>query len=114
MVDFFVTENEQRTHIFSFVDQIVAEKLVFHFYVERNAQLIIEFLCIKSSIDIIVEIYLCGEGASASLQGAYVAHQTDKITMHTLQHHQASHTQSSLIIRGVLYDASYVSYNGTI
>jgi Fe-S cluster assembly scaffold protein SufB len=112
--DFFIGENQERTYAFQFIEHTITEKHEMRFFIEKNAHVIIEFLCAQNSIDIVIEIYLRGEGASAIINGIYVADQIEKIYIRTVQHHQAPHTQSILSVRGVLYDASFVSYNGTI
>ena len=57
---------------------------------------------------------LAGERASAKLYGFVFGHGTQHIDQHTLQDHQAAHTESDLQYRAALQDESRMIYTGLI
>ncbi len=57
---------------------------------------------------------LAGEGASTKLYGFVFGHGTQHIDQHTLQDHQAPHTESDLQFKAALQDQSRMIYTGLI
>jgi Fe-S cluster assembly protein SufD len=142
MTDFFIAADVQKNYSFMFVEHKADVALHVRFYLERNAQVSVELLYSALSLDtffeakntqderegqslfapsgvsheavIFIEAFLVGEGASISINGAYLLGGTHKLQLRTLQHHQAAHTKSNLIMRGVLNGNGHAVYNGMI
>lgn len=57
---------------------------------------------------------LAGEGSSTKLYGFVFGHGTQHIDQHTLQDHQAPHTESDLQFKAALQDQSCMIYTGLI
>jgi Fe-S cluster assembly protein SufD len=55
-----------------------------------------------------------GEGASATLKGLWMLKNSERAHIHSLVEHNAPHTQSSQLFKGILRDASQSSFNGKI
>jgi len=83
------------------------------FYVERNAKLVVEIL-ITSAANVQIECTLLGVGAEAHITGAYMLDASQKAQITTLQHHVASHTSSTLLMKGLLRDRAVSQYHGTV
>jgi Fe-S cluster assembly scaffold protein SufB len=84
------------------------------FYVAANASLTAEILIAHTSVNVIVDCVLQGEGADARIRGAYIGSLLDKIHIKSSQQHHIARTSSSLIMRGALYDSAQAQYYGTI
>lgn len=65
-------------------------------------------------IDLTPSVHLVGNGSSATVLGLVRGTKAAKIQVHTLQHHQAPNTTSSLLIKSVLSDKSVCMYEGGI
>jgi len=84
------------------------------FYLECNAVLVVELLVMRSDVHLTIECILRGQGADARIIGAYGLHTSNKVQIYTRQHHQAAHTRSTLMMKGVVYDSAQAYYHGTI
>lgn len=62
----------------------------------------------------VYEIQLQGEGAEASILGVFVAAQTERKEITIIIRHQAPHTRSNTVLKGVARDASFISFKGKI
>lgn len=60
------------------------------------------------------DAYLNGEGSEAHLDGIYIAHADQHFDLRTLQVHQAPHTNSFALYRGVILDEAHTIYQGLI
>src|SRR5689334_23002318 len=109
--EFIIAENEHRTH-----ELVVALEGTFHycFYLERNAALYIEVFIMHQDVDLTIECVLRGEGAEARIAGVYGLHASNKVRINTVQHHQAAHTRSILVMRGIVRDSAHAYYHGII
>lgn len=61
-----------------------------------------------------VRVRLVGKGATAQIIGIVAGRGKGRISLHTLQHHEAPETTSSLLVKGVLDDESTFLYDGAI
>ncbi len=107
---YVVGENQHKNY--SFLIEASGDQHI-RFYVERDANLVVEIL-IASTTNVHIECILQGTGAQASVSGAYMLDGSDKIQITTMQHHRAAHTQSSLIMKGLLRDSAQAQYHGTV
>lgn len=55
-----------------------------------------------------------GEGASATLKGLWMLKNSERAHVHSLVEHNAPHTHSSQLFKGILRDASQSSFSGKI
>lgn len=67
-----------------------------------------------TDMEIIPSVHLSGEYASATVIGLVTGTGSAAIRMHTLQHHEAPNTKSTLLVKSVLSDKSSMSYEGSI
>jgi Fe-S cluster assembly protein SufD len=114
--EYVVSENQHKKY--SFLIDLSSEALAkedqhIRFYVERNAQLNVEIL-IASSINVHIECILLGVGARAHITGAYILDASQKVHITTLQHHVVAHTQSTLIMKGLLRGTAAAQYHGMV
>jgi Fe-S cluster assembly scaffold protein SufB len=107
-----VGENQHKNYSF-LIDETAARDQHIRFYVERNAKLVVEIL-VSSTANVHVECILQSVGAEASIFGAYILDAARKVQITTLQHHVVAHTQSSLIMKGLLRDSAQAQYHGTV
>jgi Fe-S cluster assembly protein SufD len=61
-----------------------------------------------------LEIVLKGKGASFTAKVSCVTHDKESFSLTTLQHHQASHTKSSVSVRGVSADCSRATVKSVV
>lgn len=96
-----------------FDDSMDMEK-EFEFELEADSSL--EFIAIvRGTIEhFSIIVRLIGDNAQAHIKGLYLLKKTQKLTFKTEQLHQALHTSSSCIVKGILYDASNAQYQGVI
>ena len=59
-------------------------------------------------------VILAGEGASATVVGAFRAGGTDRVTVKVIIHHQARHTSAMTTLKGVTRDSSSITFAGRI
>lgn len=112
--EYVVGENQHKNYSFLIDATTSVQAKHIRFYVERNAVLVAQILIASTSIDVHVESILCGEGADAHITGVYTVDGAHKITVTTLQRHEAAHTKSALIMKGVLRDNAHALYHGTV
>ena len=110
MREYVVVENQHKHY--SFLIEASGDQHI-RFYVERDAKLVVEVL-IASTTNVHIECILAGVGADASIAGAYMLDAAQKVQVTTVQHHRAAHTQSSLIMKGLLRGSAYAQYHGTV
>jgi Fe-S cluster assembly protein SufD len=108
--EYRVGENQHKKYSF-----LIGETSDQHirFYVERDAQLIVEIL-ISSANNVHIECTLLGVGAHAHITGAYILDASQKVQITTMQHHVVAHTSSSLIMKGLLRDSAAAQYHGMV
>jgi Fe-S cluster assembly protein SufD len=114
--EYVVGENQHKNY--SFLIDLPAVALAkegqhIRFYVERNARLVVEIL-ITSAANVHFECILVGVGADAHITGAYMLDALHKAQITTLQHHVVPHTQSRLLMKGLLRDSAQAQYYGTV
>lgn len=80
-----------------------------HFILKKNEK---KTIVIDQSGDYTIE--LAGEGAEATILGAFVGKDNDEFIVHTLQLHKAPNTMSDLLIKSVLGGNSKLHYDGLI
>lgn len=86
-----------------------------HIYIEENAHLVQTVLCTdKQQYTFIQKIYLQGRGATAHVQGAVIAGESEQYTISTEQIHTAPDTQSEIHFYAVIGKNASCSYNGLI
>jgi len=95
-------------------EQGLISAIKLRFFLARNAQLTADLLCAYDTMRIDIEIVLQQEGAQAVVRGAYVLNQAHAIEIQTVQHHQAAHTKSELIMRSAIKDNGFATYRGII
>lgn len=61
-----------------------------------------------------IHVRLIGNGSKANIIGIFVSNSTHRITLKTLQHHEAFDTKSNLLIKSVLKDNATFSFDGAI
>src|SRR5260221_3133238 len=110
MREYVVVENQHKHY--SFLIEASGDQHI-RFYVERDAKLVVEVL-IAYTTNVHIECILAGVGADASIAGAYMLDAAQKVQVTTVQHHRAAHTQSSLIMKGLLRGSAYAQYHGTV
>lgn len=64
--------------------------------------------------DVSVRIRLTGRGATASITGVIVGSGQERISLHTMQVHEAPDTTSDLLVKAVLSDHAKCLYDGGI
>jgi len=69
-------------------------------------------IVIDKSGDYVIE--LAGEGAEATILGAFVGKDDDEFIVHTLQLHKAPNTMSDLLIKTVMEGNAKFNYDGLI
>lgn len=67
-----------------------------------------------SQVNVSIDILLQEEGARAQCVGYYLVHENKKYALITQQKHMAAHTESLIVINGVLQEQAYSLYTGTI
>ncbi|MCF7900376.1 SufD family Fe-S cluster assembly protein [Candidatus Babeliales bacterium] len=86
-----------------------------HIYIEENAHLIQTLLFTgQQKYTFIQKIYLQGRGATAKVQGAVIAGESEQYTISTEQIHTAPDTQSEVHFYGIIGKDASCSYNGLI
>ena len=111
---FYISENQQKNYIFIFDQNTKKEEQTFQFYVEAYADLTVHILIKHVSVRLKIECILCGQGAHARIFGAYMLSDEYAVKIDTFQHHQATHTSSTLIMKGALQGKASAHYEGTI
>jgi Fe-S cluster assembly scaffold protein SufB len=110
---YIVGENQQQQYQFLFDAQSEATHAL-RFCVERNATLTVHVVIVHTSVQLKIECVLHGEGAYANIFGAYMLSDSHAVKIDTVQHHEAAHTSSNLIMKGALQDKASAYYHGTI
>jgi Fe-S cluster assembly protein SufD len=111
--EYTVGKNQHKNYSF-LIDDAVAGDQHMCFYLERNAKLVVEILLISTTIKVHVECILRGEYADARIIGAYLLDASHKAQITTLQHHIVPHTNSTLVMKGLLRDSAHAQYHGTV
>lgn len=95
--------------------QQVKNKVVYHILLEQNAICTINLaLLFAVSIEIEVHLYVQGDHAQADIFGVYGLSEQQKLSIKTFQIHQGSHTNSSVILKGMLKGYAQVTIEGLI
>ncbi len=66
------------------------------------------------TIDANVSIHLAGNGANATIVGIIVGSQNSKVSLHTMQLHEAVNTTSNLLVKSALQSDASFFYDGGI
>jgi len=109
-----VAENEQRVYILVARDGCVAKNIDLTFIVEKSASLRVELLVAHADATIFLRCIMRGESSHAVINGVYILGKNHKMTISTVQHHEAAHTKSNLIIKGVADGNAQVTYSGMV
>lgn len=114
MREYIVGKNQQQQHTF-ICDQHTQETDVhLRFYIQADATLTLHVLVAYTSVQIKIECILRGKGAYAHIYGAYMIAEQHSVVINTVQHHQAPHTSSTLMMKGALRDSACAQFHGTI
>jgi Fe-S cluster assembly protein SufD len=111
--EYVVEENQHQQYRFLIDETSNAHTISFCFYVERNADLVVEIAVAHTDVTIHVNCILQGQGACARIIGTCKI-QSQRVVFTTTQHHQAPHTTSTLLVKSLLYDNASLEYHGTI
>ena len=84
-----------------------------HYSVAKGEELSLVLIAISNS-ETSVQVRLTGRGARAVITGIIVARGDTKVTIHTMQVHEAPDTISDLLIKSVLSDRAKCLYDGGI
>lgn len=88
------------------------EKLEFE--LERDSTLILVILLRGSIPRLSIIVHLIGQGAQVDIKGLYLLKDAHAVLLETKQIHKAPNTISSSVVKGILYDSSFVHYTGKI
>jgi Fe-S cluster assembly protein SufD len=72
------------------------------------------FLHDMPSAELEVRIILTQPGVHADIRIIHMQKHHDTLALTTLQQHEAPHTSSSVVVKGVLYDHAHLNYSGKI
>jgi len=87
----------------------------YHILLQQDAQCDVQIALLQSTqLSVEIHIYLQGSYSKALIKGMYALSSDQKITIKTFQNHFAEHTQSELVLKGMLKDRSQVFYEGLI
>ena len=114
IIQYRIAENNKVKHVVLIDQNSVNKSFSIIFYLNRYAQLDLELLVLNTDADIKITCVLEGEGAHASVRGAYSLAQSHKVNIETMLHHQAPHSTTKLLMKGVLYESAQSHYTGTI
>lgn len=84
------------------------------FNLAAEAHLIYRPIILGGNLNLTIIINLNGVRAHATIKGAYVLHNADKVVISTLQHHKSADGFSALSIHGVIDNTASIEYNGMI
>ena len=114
MQEYVVGENQQKQFTFICDKNSPDSGLFLRFYVESYATLKVQLLINHTSAQVSIECILRGQGAQADIRGAYILSQEHTVAITTFQHHEASNTSSTLLMKGALHGKAFAQYHGTI
>lgn len=114
MYEYTVDENQQKNYYFFIDGQNYPHDVRMRFCVERNAILSVELLIACTSVNLVIDCILQGEGADVRIMGAYSVDASHVVKVISMQHHKAAHTRSVMVMKGVLRDSACAHYHGTI
>ena len=109
-----VTENTQLTHVVICTPSSTHKNIHISFILETNATARVELLVAHTDAVITIECVLRGEASRIIVNGAYLLHELNNVSITTLQHHEAAHTTSRLVMKGIVDGAAHVQYAGMI
>lgn len=69
---------------------------------------------LSQPVDLVMDIVIEGEGAQAMVHGLCVLKNQDRLSLTVRQHHRASSSCSTVLIKGVMADQAQVHYRGMI
>lgn len=103
------------THDEIIIERISAGNFSEEYIVERDASLtLILFVTSATGMSVAPSVRLHGSGAKAKILGVATGVGNAVIHIQTLQHHEAPNTESNLLIKSVMADASACIYEGSI
>lgn len=109
-----VPENSQQFYTCVCAPSSAHKNISLTFVVERNASLRVELLVVHTSAVVDITCIMRGESGQAVINGAYVLRDEDTVRIATLQHHEAAHTTSTLVMKGIVNDSARAEYSGMI
>lgn len=119
----YITSSYNHTHTISSGEHLSLEHIIMvqapadislTFNLAQGANLMYRPIILGGNLNLTLTINLQGEGARAQVNGAYVMHGTDAVTIQTAQRHEAPHAHSMLAINGVLSGAASLAFSGMI
>lgn len=113
-VTYVVAENSQQCYVFTCTPSSGDKNIILTFIVERNASLRVELLVASTDAVIDITCIMRGESAQAVINGAYVLRDENSLRITTMQHHEAAHTKSTLVMKGIVDDSARAEYSGMI
>lgn len=84
------------------------------YIVSSGAQLTLILIGRDSSSESSIAVRLAEFGAQASIIGCLIGQDNQKITLHTMQRHEARDTTSTLLVKSILTDDASFLYDGGI
>lgn len=85
------------------------------FIIERDSICTIYiFLTQAGSSELSITTRCLGVGASVDIRIIHIQKHTGTLSLSTLQHHDAPHTKSRVLVKGALYDHAKLHYKGKI
>lgn len=115
-IDLFLGEYAQLTiwHDQNF-EYPIHETVNIRFHLDSHSRLDYSFLITGALAEKQnIEIFLHGERSHAIVRGAYLLKKKQHVDLTTIQHHQAPHTTSTLVVKGALQHQAQSIYRGTI
>ncbi len=98
-----------QTHVFHNISG------VHEFIIERESVCIIYiFLTQIDTHQLSITTRCLGSGASVDVRIIHIQKHNETLSLSTIQHHDAPHTKSTVLVKGVLYDHAQLKYNGKI
>jgi len=111
---YVVNENAQLFYSLICVSGKLLKNIHLSFIVERNALVRVELLIAHTNVHVEVSCIMRGESGSMILNGAYLLRESNSLSVQTKQLHEAAHTNSKLVMRGIVDDSAQVFYSGMI
>lgn len=91
------------------------QTIIYHVHIAKNAH----FTCLlgfvhADQVNIEIHLYLEGDGAKADVFGIYALSEQQHCTVKTYQKHYAPHTQSQVVLKGMLKSQAQAKIAGLI
>lgn len=112
-ITFHLKKHSNLIYFFDYAAVATNQTYALKFILEESSTLHAFFL-ITHSVSLSIDIQLQGEHANAQIHGLYALKDRQQCSIITRQHHQAQHTKSDVLVRGILNDHAKSDYHGTI